>query len=68
MQSDLGPNSTGLPHEGQRVEFVLEDRKVAMRGTYAERVFHSRWSGYGLDRVRSWRSDDAVPAMPMTCA
>jgi hypothetical protein len=51
-------DSTGLPHDGQPVEFVLDGRKVAIVGTYAHRIFRSRWSVYGVERVSSWRSTD----------
>ncbi len=47
-------SAAGLPQEGQPVEFVLNDREVAMDGTYGGRTFHSHWSGYPIDRVRSW--------------
>ena len=67
MQLDSVTNSSGLPHEGQRVEFVLEDRKVALHGTYSQQAFHSRWSEYALERVRSWQSDDAIQSMPVMC-
>lgn len=49
-------SSTGLPHEGQPVEFFLDGREVAMDGTYAQRIFRSRWSDYEAERVRTWRS------------
>jgi hypothetical protein len=52
-------NSAGLPEEGQRLEFVLEGREVAMDGTYTQQTFRSRWSGYDVKRVRTWRSADA---------
>lgn len=60
MQADSLTNCLGLPQEGQRVEFVLEDRDVPIRGTYAQQAFHSRWSGYEAERVRFWRPDDAA--------
>lgn len=59
MKAKSSTNSPGLPQEGQRVEFVLDDREVAMHGTYAQQAFHSRWSGYEAERVRFWRPDDA---------
>jgi len=52
-------NSTALPYEGELVEFVLDGRKVAIVGTYAQRIFRSRLSGYHIERVSSWRSADA---------
>jgi hypothetical protein len=60
----VGP-STGLPQQGQAVEFVLDDRDVAIVGTYDEPMFRSRWSEYAVERVRTWRSacsDSFVPA------
>jgi|GEM_PF-2582533 len=54
-------DNSGLPHEGQSVEFLLDDRKIPIDGTYARQAFQSRWSGYPLDRVRSWRSADMTP-------
>lgn len=59
MQSQWITRSDGLPQEGQPVEFVLDDREVALGGTYNERTFQSRWSGYQIDRVRAWRSRDS---------
>jgi len=51
--------SAGLPREGEAVEFVLDGRGVAIVGAYAQQVFRSRWAGYGIERVSSWRSSDA---------
>ena len=51
-------DSHGLPQEGQSVEFILDGRDISMLGTYAEQSFHSRWSAYDVQRVRSWRSAD----------
>jgi hypothetical protein len=48
-------NTFGLPQEGQVVEFILDGREVAMGGIYVERTFRSHWSGYPIERVRSWR-------------
>lgn len=50
--------AVGLPQEGEPVEFLLEGRDVALNGTYIEQIFRSRYSGYAVDRVRSWRSID----------
>ncbi|MHB8310944.1 hypothetical protein [Metallibacterium sp.] len=52
-------SSTALPDEGQAVEFVLDGREVAMGGVYVQRTFRSRWSGYEVERVRTWRSADS---------
>ena len=51
-------DSAGLPREGEPVEFVLDGCRVAIVGTYAQRTFRSRWSGYRVERVSSWRSAD----------
>lgn len=51
-------SAAGLPREGQCVEFVLDGREVAMDGTYDGRTFRSHWSGYPIERVRSWRPAD----------
>ena len=56
MSTDWVASSTGLPNEGASVEFVLDHRNVAIDGTYTRQVFHSRWSGYEVERVRTWRS------------
>jgi len=48
-------SSIALPPEGESVEFVLDGREVAMDGTYTHQTFQSRWSGYDVQRVRSWR-------------
>ena len=58
MYAQWVTRSAELPHEGQPVEFVLEGRDVAIDGTYAEQTFRSRWSGYAVERVHSWRSAD----------
>ena len=57
MESGLLNNCTVAPDEGQRVVFALHGRDVTMRGTYAQRTFHSRWSGYEVERVRFWGPD-----------
>lgn len=49
-------SSAALPQEGQSVEFVLDGREVAMDGTYVLRTFRSRWAGYEVERVHTWRS------------
>jgi len=51
-------SSSGLPREGEPVEFVLDGRDVALDGTYVHQLFKSRWSGYEVDRVRTWRSSE----------
>lgn len=59
MYSHGVTDSAALPHEGELVELVLDGRKVAIVGTYTQRIFRSRWSGYQVERVSSWRSADA---------
>lgn len=54
-------SSAALPQEGQPVEFVLDGREVAMDGTYVQRTFRSRWAGYEVERVHTWRSADWSP-------
>jgi len=48
-------SSTALPRDDQPVEFVLDDREVAIDGTYARQLFRSRWSSYDVERVGAWR-------------
>lgn len=55
-------SSTALPHDGDSVEFVLDGRKVPLDGTYTRQTFQSRWSGYDVQRVRTWRVVEAVAA------
>lgn len=45
-----------LPEVGERIEFVLCDRDVALQGEYHTSGFCSHWSTYGLVRVLGWRS------------
>jgi hypothetical protein len=52
-------SSLGLPHEGEPVEFFLDGRDVALEGTYVRQIFRSRWNGYEVDRVNTWRSSEA---------
>jgi hypothetical protein len=58
----ISRNASGLPREGQRVEFVLDNRDVAIIGTYGQRIFQSRWSGYAVENVRAWRYAEAESA------
>jgi hypothetical protein len=32
---------------------------VALDGTYVRQLFKSRWTGYEVDRVRTWRPSEA---------
>jgi len=56
-------SSTALPQEGQSVEFVLDGREVRLDGNYTHQTFQSRWSGYDVQRVRSWRPVDMMQAL-----
>lgn len=55
MYADWNHSSKRLPCEGQKIEFLLDHRNVAMEGIYNRQVFHSQWAQYAADRVRSWR-------------
>ena len=59
MSSAWVASSSGLPCEGESVEFVLDNRSVAMDGRYVQQIFRSRWTSYDIQRVRTWRSSDA---------
>lgn len=48
-------SSSVLPRDGEPVEFVLDNRDVAIDGTYAGQIFRSRWTNYEVARVGSWR-------------
>jgi len=63
MHSQWVASSAALPHEGQSVEFVLDDRDIAIDGTYARQIFCSRWTSYEVGRVRTWR----LPAQNSAC-
>ncbi len=56
MNAEWISSSTVLPHEGESVEFVLQDRDVVLGGSFANLTFQSRWSGYHANRVQTWRS------------
>lgn len=58
MSAQWVTSATGLPHQGESVEFMLDGRNVAMDGTYDRQTFRSRWSGYEVQRVRTWRLAD----------
>ena len=55
-------SSTFLPYTGEPIEFMLEDRKQPIHGTFANGIFHSRWADYDADRVSSWRESDHDPS------
>lgn len=57
MDAQSDNRYAGLPHEGQPVKFVLEGRDVPITGTYVAQTFRSRWSGYSVERVRTWSPD-----------
>lgn len=66
MVEDWINSSTGLPRDGDQIEFAIVDRTVALDGIYSHQAFHSRWAGYGIDRVCSWRklTKECVLATP----
>jgi hypothetical protein len=68
MDAQWVASSAGLPNEGQPVEFMLEDREIAMDGTYVQQTFRSRWTDYGVERVRTWRSAGVASFADDTCA
>jgi hypothetical protein len=73
MYADWNDSSDGLPREGQQIEFVLDHRSVALKGTYDHQFFHTHWAEYAIDRVRSWRnlateSNQAIPARKQTAS
>ena len=49
MNAQLAIQPAGLPDEGERIEFILDGRDVAIDGTYIQRTFRSRWSGYTVE-------------------
>ena len=55
MKTSWIRSSTALPRDGQPIEFVLDDRDVAIAGTYAGQIFRSRWTLYDVERVGAWR-------------
>jgi len=62
MSAQWVTSATGLPHQGESVEFMLDGRSVPMDGTYDRQTFKSRWTGYDVQRVRTWRLADANSA------
>lgn len=56
MDAEWVATSAALPPEDKPIEFVLDGRDVAIEGTYARQTFQSRWSGYDVQRVRTWRA------------
>jgi hypothetical protein len=62
MQAQWIFSSTFLPYTGEPIEFLLEDRKQPIHGTFANGIFRSRWADYGADRVASWRKADGDPS------
>jgi hypothetical protein len=62
MSTQWVTSATGLPHQGESVEFMLDGRSVPMDGTYDRQTFRSRWTGYDIQRVRTWRLADANSA------
>jgi hypothetical protein len=66
MSAQWVTSATGLPHQGESVEFMLDNRSVAMDGTYDRQTFRSRWTGYDIQRVRTWRLADVNSAEART--
>jgi len=64
MSIEWVASSFGLPREGEPVEFILDGRDVVMDGTYVQQIFRSRWTGYEVDRVRTWRSSGSRAHVP----
>ncbi len=56
MHDDWTPTASGLPREGNVVEFVLDTRFHPIRGTYLLGHFESRWAKYAPPNVRQWRT------------
>jgi hypothetical protein len=56
MSADWINRSNQLPREGQQIEFILDQRSVAMHGAYNGQAFHTRWAEYASERVQSWRN------------
>jgi hypothetical protein len=54
-------SSTFLPHSGEPIDFLLEDRDEPIHGTFEDGGFHSRWANYDSARVRSWRQAPIDP-------
>lgn len=66
MPADWTKTAVALPPEGTLVEFLLDERNCAMRGTYAVGRFESRWNNYAPTSVRVWRelATASAPARP----
>ncbi|MEO7062396.1 MAG: hypothetical protein ABI082_01305 [Dokdonella sp.] len=61
-------SSASLPHAGASIQFMIDDRKVPMEGTYAGGVFRSRWCTYDVGCVNSWCASDDSPQVTATAA
>ena len=55
MKTSWIRSSIALPRDGEPIEFVLDDREIAIAGTYAGETFRSRWTLYDVERVGAWR-------------
>lgn len=60
--------AASLPLSGAPILFMLDHREEPMNGTYAQGVFHSRWSKYAVNDVRLWRASNVGAVAPMTVA
>jgi hypothetical protein len=56
MSTDWIFSSNKLPCEGQRIEFILDQRSVAMEGTCNRQGVRTRWAEYDIKRVQKWRN------------
>lgn len=56
MHTNWITTAAALPGDGASVEFMLDERECAIRGTYALGRFESRWTHYAPTSVRQWRS------------
>lgn len=58
-------SSSSLPHAGEPIRFLLDERTVSIDGEYAGGVFRSRWGEYDVGRVQSWCASDTRVAPPV---
>lgn len=54
--------SKRLPHEGDLLQFAIEQRDIVLYGIYSSCMFKSRWSCYSPADVTEWRLLDISPA------
>jgi hypothetical protein len=63
MKSKWIFSSTLLPDSMEPVEFLVEELEQSIHGTFADGVFHSRWTDYDTSRVASWRESADDPSV-----